>query len=92
MGADTTPANVVEAPPLKPISMTSKLSPAPKEAPKYAVTVKTSSGESIEVGDPNVTRALVALMDVSSTIFTLLDRTARNFLVLILSQELGILT
>ncbi len=68
MGADTTPANVVEAPPLKPISMTSKLSPAPKEAPKYAVTVKTSSGESIEVGDPNVTRALVALMDVHAVV------------------------
>lgn len=68
MGADTTPANVVEAPPLKPIKIASKLSPAPENAPKFSVTVKSNSGESVEVGDPNVTRALVALMDVHAVV------------------------
>lgn len=64
MGADNTQANVVEAPPLKPISIPSKLSSSPSESPKYPVEVKNSAGATIQVGDPNVTRALVALMDM----------------------------
>ncbi len=64
MGADNSPSNVVEAPPLKPIQIKSRLAPAPTGEPKYAATVKTASGGEIKVGDPNVTRALVALMDV----------------------------
>lgn len=64
MGADNSPSNVVEAPPLKPIQIKSRLASAPTGEPKYAATVKTASGGEIKVGDPNVTRALVALMDV----------------------------
>ena len=64
MGADNSPANVVEAPPLKPIQIKSRLSSAPSGAPKYAVSVKAADGSEVKLGDPNVTRALVALMDV----------------------------
>lgn len=64
MGADNSPANVVEAPPLKPIQIQSRLSAAPAGEPKYSVTVQNASGQNVKLGDPNVTRALVALMDV----------------------------
>ncbi|MDX1951647.1 MAG: transketolase C-terminal domain-containing protein [Verrucomicrobiota bacterium] len=64
MGADNTVAQQVEAPPLTPFSLPSKLAPTPKGKPKYSVTIKNGEGKDVVVGDPNATRALVALMNV----------------------------
>jgi transketolase len=67
MGADTSVAQKIEAPPLKPIAAKSKLAPTPGQ-PKYSVKVKNAKGEEIVVADPRATRALVALMDVHAVI------------------------
>ena len=63
MGAEITNVEAVEAPPLKPLSLTSRLAPTPSNPPKYTVTV-SSGGEDVILADPNVTRGLVALMNV----------------------------
>ena len=64
MGTDTAVAQKVEAPPLTPLALASRLAPTPSGLPKYYVTVKDASGHSVTVADPRATRALVALMDV----------------------------
>lgn len=64
MGVDTSVAQQVEAPPLTPLAVKSRLAGTPSGSPKYAVTVKDSTGRDVVVGDPRATRALVALMDV----------------------------
>ncbi len=64
MGADTTVAQKLEAPPLQPLSVKAKLAPAPGRAPKYSLKIKNSQGEEVIVADPRANRALVALMDV----------------------------
>ncbi len=64
MAADDSKVDPVEAPPLKPISIKSKLSSRPAGAPKYSVTIKNSAGGDVVLGCPDATRALVALMDV----------------------------
>ena len=64
MAADTSVAKVVEAPPLAPLPLKSRLAGTPKGAPKYSVTVKNAAGQPVTLGDPRATRALVALMDV----------------------------
>src|SRR5436190_7862855 len=64
MGADTSVAQQVEAPPLTPLAVKSRLASAPARAPKYALTIKNSAGQDVVVADPRATRALVALMDV----------------------------
>ncbi len=64
MGADTSVAQTVEAPPLKPLALKTKLAPTPTRPPKYSLTIKNAKGEDVVVGDPRATRALVALMDV----------------------------
>src|SRR5918996_1142526 len=64
MAADTTPVKLLEAPPLAPLKLQSKLAPTPRNAPKYSVTVKNAKGEEVRLADPRATRALVALMDV----------------------------
>src|SRR5258708_4855606 len=64
MAADTSVVKPVEAPPLKPLSLKSKLASAPSRPPKYSVAVKNAKGENVVLGDPRATRALVALMDV----------------------------
>src|ERR1043166_2734918 len=64
MGADTSVVKPVEAPPLKPLALKSKLAGTPAQPPKYSVTIKNAKGEEIVRGDPRATRALVALMDV----------------------------
>ena len=63
MGADTSVAQKVEAPPLKPFATNSKLAGTPGQ-PKYSVKVKNFAGEEVTVADPRATRALIALMDV----------------------------
>jgi transketolase len=67
MAADTSPVKQLEAPPLSPLNFKSKLAPTPG-APKYAVKVKNAAGQDVVLGDPNATRALVALMDVHAVI------------------------
>jgi len=64
MGVDTAVAQKVEAPPLTPLGVTSRLAGTPARPPKYALTIKSASGADVIVGDPRATRALVALMDV----------------------------
>jgi transketolase len=68
MGADTTVAKAVEAPPLTPLNLKSKLAPTPANAPKYAVTIKDSQGRDVVLADPRATRALVALMDIHAVV------------------------
>jgi transketolase len=63
MGADTSVAQKVEAPPLKPLNLKIRLAGTPG-APKYAAKVKNAAGQEVTLGDPRATRALVALMDV----------------------------
>jgi len=64
MAADNSVVAKVEVPALKPLSLKTRLAPTPKGAPKHAVTVKNAAGQSVTLGDPRATRALVALMDV----------------------------
>ncbi len=63
MAADTSVAQKVEAPPLKPFTPRSKLAPTPGR-PKFSVKIRDDAGAEIELADPRATRALVALMDV----------------------------
>ena len=64
MAADNSPVKAVDAPPLKPLAIASRLAPTPASKPKYAVTIKGMAGQDVVLGDPRATRALVALMDV----------------------------
>ena len=64
MAADTSVAQQVQAPPLKPLELKSRLAPTPAGAPKYSVTIQNSAGADVTVADPRATRAVVALMDV----------------------------
>jgi len=69
MGADTSVAvKPLEAPPLAPLSLKSKLAPTPAGPPKYSVTVKSATGQEIVLADPRATRTLVALMDVHAVV------------------------
>jgi transketolase len=64
MAADTSVVQKLEAPPLAPQALKTRLAPTPAGPPKYAVTVKNSAGRDAVVADPRATRALVALMNV----------------------------
>jgi transketolase len=64
MAADTSPVKALEAPPLTPLKLQSKLAGTPAATPKYSLTVKNGKGEEVRLADPRATRALVALMDV----------------------------
>jgi transketolase len=64
MAEDKTVVKPVEAPPLAPLKLKSKLAPTPRQRPRYAVTIKSGRGEEAVLGDPRATRALVALMDL----------------------------
>lgn len=64
MGEDKTVVKAVEAPPLTPLNLKSRLAPTPSQPPKYSVRVKNAAGETVVLADPRATRALVALMDV----------------------------
>jgi len=48
MGADTSVVKPVEAPPLKPLALKSKLAGTPARPPKYSVTIKNAKGEQVE--------------------------------------------
>jgi transketolase len=64
MAADTSPVKQVDAPPLKPLALKSRLAGTPTSGPQFAVTVKNTAGQPVTVADPRATRALVALMDI----------------------------
>jgi transketolase len=64
MAADTSVAQLVQAPPLTPLGLKSRLGGTPKGQPKYSITVKNAAGQPVTLADPRATRALVALMDV----------------------------
>jgi transketolase len=64
MGVDTSVAQHVEAPPLTPLDLQSRLAGTPSSAPRYSVTVRDAAGRGVVVADPRATRALVALMNV----------------------------
>lgn len=63
MAADTSVAQKVEAPPLKPFNVKTKLAGTPGQ-PKYSLKVKNAAGEEVVIADPRATRALVALMNI----------------------------
>lgn len=63
MAADNSVAQKVEAPPLKPLVLKSRLAGTPG-VPKFAAKVKSAAGQEVILGDPRATRALVALMNV----------------------------
>ena len=64
MAEDKSVVKPVEAPALKPLVLRNRLAATPRNAPKYSVAVTDASGQSVTLGDPRATRALVALMDV----------------------------
>ena len=64
MAADTSVVKPVDAPPLTPLALKSRLASTPTAALKYSVTVKNGAGQPVLLADPRASRALVALMDV----------------------------
>ena len=52
----------------KPLNIPQKLAPTPDQDLKYKVQVKNKSGTEDTLADPNVTRALVALMNQHAVI------------------------
>jgi transketolase len=66
MSEDKSAVKPVEAPPLAPLNVRSKLAGTPAGPPKYSVMVKNAKGEEVVLGDPKATRALVALMDTEA--------------------------
>lgn len=51
---------------MQPLKIKNLLHSAPSQAPKYSLTVKKADGSDAVCGDPAITRALVALMDLSA--------------------------
>jgi transketolase len=64
MAADNSVVAKVDAPPLAPLNLKSRLAPTPAGSPKYTTVVKSVWGKEVVLGDPRATRALVALMNV----------------------------
>jgi transketolase len=64
MAADTSPVKALEAPPLAPLKLQSRLAGTPAATPKYSLTAKNGQGAEVRLADPRATRALVALMDI----------------------------
>lgn len=67
MGAEVI-ADAVEAPPLKPLDLKSRLASTPASGPKWSVNVKDADGNDVAVADPRATRASVALMDIHAVV------------------------
>jgi transketolase len=68
MSADNSIVKPVEAPPLAPLNLKSRLAATPHAVPKYSVKVKGVTGAEVTLADPRATRALVALMDVHAVV------------------------
>src|SRR4051812_1595250 len=68
MAADPSPVQQLEAPPLTPLNIKSKLAATPSATPQYSRIIKNAAGQDVIIADPNATRALIALMDVHAVI------------------------
>ncbi len=68
MAADNSVVQTVQAPPLAPLALKSRLASTPARAPRFSIRVKNASGAEVVAGDPRATRALVALMDVHAVV------------------------
>jgi transketolase len=66
MSEDKSVVKPVEAPPLAPLDIQSKLAPTPKGPPKFPITMKNARGQEVVLGDPRASRAIVALMDLEA--------------------------
>jgi transketolase len=66
MSEDKPIVKPIEPPPLAPLNIPPKLAPTPKGPLKYSIKVKNAEGEDVVLGDPNATRAIVALMDMEA--------------------------
>jgi transketolase len=64
MSEDKSIVQKLEAHPLEPLKVKSKLAATPASPPRYFIGVKNAAGAEVLLGDPRATRALVALMDV----------------------------
>lgn len=64
MAADNSPAKAVQAPPLIPLTLPSRLAPTPAGPPRHATRVHAADGREVVLADPRATRALIALMNV----------------------------
>jgi len=64
MSEDKSIVKPVAAPPLTPLPLKSKLAPTPARPPTYSVKVKNAQGQDVVLGDPQASRALIALMDM----------------------------
>lgn len=64
MVSDTSDAKPMDAPPLTAFSLPPRLAGNPPDVPKYSVSVKSRNGGNVVLGDPQATRALVALMNI----------------------------
>lgn len=64
MGADQSVAQKVDAPPLSPLDLKSRLAAAPSGGPRFAVKVRNRAGDEVVLADPRATRALVMLMNI----------------------------
>jgi transketolase len=53
---------------IKPLEIKSQLAKAPRTPPQFGVRAHTQSGESLWLGDPKATRAMIALMDMGAQI------------------------
>lgn len=51
---------------INPLNLKQKLSKAPQTKPQYPITVTSKSGKEYICGNPDISRALVALMDLSA--------------------------
>jgi transketolase len=51
---------------ISPLSLKSQLQPAPHKDPQFWQTVKNRQGQSLKVGDPRATRALLSIMNLSA--------------------------
>src|SRR5215471_11657433 len=68
MAVDTSVVAKIDAPPLTPLALQSRLAPTPTRPPQYSVRVKNLAGQEVVMADPRATRALVALMDVHAVV------------------------
>ncbi len=68
MAEDKSVVKPVDAPPLTPLALKSKLASTPTRPPTFQTKVKNAAGAEVVLGDPCATRALVALMDVHAVV------------------------
>ena len=53
---------------INPLQLKNHLAPSKNLKPHFAVTLKKTTGESLEVSDPNAIRALISMMDMGAVL------------------------